>query len=360
MRPSRTLIIASLAAALAWLGGLVLPAAAGAPDVCGVVQNLAAGCREQLTGQEQGEESEGICGLFRSCDECGPRWSLESEARVLQRSAPRRQQLFINPQSLTTDPLSASSLNFPMTIGYQVGAIRHDVCGCDWEVSYFQLDGFAIDTVVPGVSSMVLDVNETVSLVNNAFVRYSSAIYSGEVNMRREWSDGFTVIAGFRTGQLNEHYTGGGARFSALEGYDYLTTNTYNHLYGFQLGADINVYDMGGPLRINLLCKGGIYDNYARFNFDRYATSNQGVVNNDAGEVGRSQAAFLGEANLVLTYAVTKRLAFRASAETMWLTGMALAPEQISAINLRTNRHTINTSGAVFYYGGGMGAEYRF
>ena len=139
-----------------------------------------------------------------------------------------------------------------------------------------------------------------------------------------------------------------------------MTTNTYNHLYGFQLGADAKVYDMGGPLQINVLCKAGIYGNNAHQNYSLGASN--GDIDDHLREIAssRNQAAFLGEAGVVATYALTKRLAFRASAKAMWLTGVALAPEQIDAVDLRTDPFAINTSGAVFYYGGGMGLEYRY
>jgi hypothetical protein len=117
---------------------------------------------------------------------------------------------------------------------------------------------------------------------------------------------------------------------------------------------------MGGPLQINVTCKGGIYDNYAHESYDRTTINNGVVTVLDDRSSGRNQASFLGEAGVVATYAVTKRLAFRTSAQAMWLTGVALAPEQISAANPRTNRYSINTSGSAFFYGGTMGLEYRF
>ena len=161
-------------------------------------------------------------------------------------------------------------------------------------------------------------------------------------------------------GQLNEHYLGSGADAFNPAVTDSLATNTCNQLYGFQLGADIGVYDMGGPLQINVLCKAGIFDNFAHQNYQRMVVTNGIVTTNTSLVGGRNQAAFLGEAGAVATYALTKRLAFRASAEVLWLTGVALAPEQVTAVNLRTLRDTINTSGAAFYYGGGLGLEYRF
>jgi hypothetical protein len=139
-----------------------------------------------------------------------------------------------------------------------------------------------------------------------------------------------------------------------------LGTNTYNQFYGLQIGADIGVYDMGGPLQINVMCKAGAFDNFAHQNYQRMVLTNGVVTANTSLVGGRNQAAFLGEAGAVVTYALTKRLAFRASAEVIWLTGIALAPEQVTAVNLRTQRDTINTSGATFYYGGGAGLEYRF
>ncbi len=38
--------------------------------------------------------------------------------------------------------LDADNLNFPVAYGPKVSAIRRGVCGCDVEVSYFQIDGF--------------------------------------------------------------------------------------------------------------------------------------------------------------------------------------------------------------------------
>ena len=70
--------------------------------------------------------------------------------------------------------------------------------------------------------------------------------------------------------------------------------------------------------------------------------------------------AFLGEAGVVLTYAITQNLALRASYEAMWLEGVALAPEQIGASDFVAGTASVDTHGGVFYQGGGVGLEYRF
>ncbi len=354
MRVSIPTMILLLSTTLTWLGWLAVSAEAQAPGVCQTAENCVAmqdQCQEQCPGPL------GICDV--PCDpcSCGPRWTFAAEAIALQRTNTRSQRLFTNVQTPNTSLLDAKDLNFPVAFGMEVGAIRHAVCGSCWdvEVAYFQVDGFDAQATVPGLSRLITDVNGTGFSVTDGAARYTSAIYSGELNVRRQYTDWLTLLAGFRMGELNEHYLGEGTDVSTLQP-DWLATNTYNHLYGFQLGAEAEVYNMGGPLQINALCKAGIYNNVASQNYRRVQT---GLVD-ESFAASRDQAAFLGEAGLVATYALTKRLAFRASAEAIWLTGVALAPEQINSVDLRTSSAAINTSGNVFYYGGGLGFEYRF
>ena len=364
MRVFLTPIIVLLVATSAWLGCLADPAAGDGPGVCQMVQNWVGGCQGPSEEQEPCEESGYVYGVPNTAP-CGPHWSFAAEAIALERTAPRKQLLFVQPPSASTDSLYANDLNFPVALGFRVDGIRHDVCGCDWEVGYFQVDGFAADASVPGTSTMITNAIDPTKnpLVNNGEAHYKSAIYSGEVNVRTQWCDAVATLAGFRMGQLNEHYLGTGSMFTTFNPSrtDYtLATNTSNQLYGFQVGADVGVYDMGGPLQINVLCKAGIFDNFAHQNYQRLVVTNGIITSNDCPVAGRNQAAFLGETGAVATYALTKRLAFRASAQVLWLTGVALAPEQVTTFNLSTKRDSIDTSGAAFYYGGGMGVEYRF
>jgi hypothetical protein len=191
--------------------------------------------------------------------------------------------------------------------------------------------------------------------VTNAQARYTSALYNGELNLRRPCTDWLTLLAGFRMVELDEHYRADGAYGSFAPETASVATNTYNHLYGIQIGAEGEVYNMGGPLVISGLCKAGVYGNCARQNAHRAVGSLY-----DSLEANRDQASFLGEVGIAATYALTKRLAFRASYEAIWLTGVALAPEQIGSTDFRGGVATVNTDGGLFYHGGGLGFEYRF
>jgi len=337
--------------ALACLGGLLAAASAWGqqagccvgPSECQYPQYV-----------PQGQCGMPACGGGMPCasDICSPCWSVYAEAVVMQRAATRNQTLF---EDLYTDDvaLNARDINFPVALGYEVGAIRHDVCGCGWdlEIAYFQIDGFDAKAFVPDTTRMLTDRDGRSLVVTDADVRYTSAFYNGELNARKQFTDWLTLLAGFRMGQLNERYTAAGAN-----GLNSLGIDTFNHLYGLQLGAEAEVYNMGGPLVVRATCKAGAYDNVAH---QHYLRTEGGVADIDDG-ARRDQASFLGEAGLVATYALTKHLAFRASAEAMWLTGVALAPEQLRAVDLGRGNMAVNTSGALFYYGGGLGLEYRY
>jgi hypothetical protein len=348
--------IVTLVASLVWSGVLVLPAKAEAPDVCGMVEESVDHWTDPNC--DQGQCEEWVLFGIPICNTCEPRWYLSADAIALERTTARNLPVLMNV-SPVTDPLTAKDINFPATPGFRIDGIRRGAGGWDWEVGYFQLDGFSADGSVPGSSLLITDgVGGSIPVIGGE-AHYTSAIYSGEISVRKQWNDWFTGLAGFRMGQLNEHFIASGIDAFVPTTAHSVGASTYNHLYGFQIGADMGVYDMGGPLQINVICKAGIYDNYGYQNYQRVEIDSGAVASNTCLTSGRNQASFLGEARAVVTYAVTKRLALRASADAIWITGVALASEQVSGVNAYMKDY-INTSGALFYYGGGLGAEYRF
>jgi hypothetical protein len=355
MRTSVTSKILSLAVMLAWMGWAASPTQAVSPEGCQASCNPGCGGVEQAECADPVPCRDPFSFLKRFCDRdgCGPQWSFTAEAVALQRSTTRNQNVFetINRTSL----MNSQTMDFPLAYGAQIGAIRHGVCGWDLEFAYMQLDGFESLESAVGPAWMVTDSTGAFALVNSPSARYGSALYSGELNARRQWNEWLTLLAGFRMVELDEEFLSGGTGFTGAE-IIRLNANTFNHLYGFQIGADAEVYNMGGPLLINAICKAGAYQNYASQNMSRVDT---GVSSLSLGAT-KERVAFMGEFGVVATYALTKHLAFRASAEAAWLEGVALAPEQIGANNFGTLASGIDTAGGVFYYGGGVGLEYRF
>jgi hypothetical protein len=306
----------------------------------------------QCSGQVPSLASDYGCDC--GCGQCAPCWTFRADALGLQRTETRHQPLFLGgidtAPSAETAVLDARDLRFPVAPAFQLSAIRHGPCGWDVEVGYFQIDGWIASAAVPGTSLMVTDVNGAAFVVGDAAARYASNFHIGEINVRRSCTDWLTLLAGFRMGELDEHYDAGDLLQSAV-----LDAATFNHLYGFQIGADAQVFEVGDPLRINVLCKAGIYGNSA-----------SQTIREASGEFIESlhanhcQAAFIGEAGLVATYRLTCHLAVRASCQAVWLEGVALAPEQIGTTNFDAHLAAVDTHGGIFYYGAGVGLELTF
>ena len=361
MRFSASTMILSLAVALLATGWSAAATPATEPAVYQAGNNLGDDVAAQAAQAEQpcaGEQQPGVLGSvfgrFLNPTECDPRWSFTGDGVVLQRSSTRSQSLFRNVRD-TRDLLNSRDLNFPAEMGFQLGAIRHGPCGWDLELGYFQIDGWNANSTVPGQSLMVGGTAGGGAFVTDGEAHYKSAIHLAEINLRREWCDGLTLLIGFRAGELNELYTAYGVGASLPISVS-LNTNTYNHLYGLQTGADYEFYNMGGPLKVSALCKAGIYGNSA-MQSSRIIEGNSIDQTLDA---HRNQAAFIGEAGMIATYQVTCHLSLRASCQAVWIEGVALAPEQIGANDFDTNANSIDTHGGIFYYGGGLGVEVKF
>ncbi len=184
MRVSLPTTILALATALAWLGGSAKPTEADAPGVAQATDKVAPANQGELIspgqvlnqrqpqgpflGQEsfadQGQYGGPMDGCAAGC--CGPRWTFTAETLALERTTTRSQSLFV-PTVVAPDPLDANQLNFPVAYGPKVSAIRHDVCGFDVEVAYFQVDGFTGQGMLPGTSRMILDMADTNLMVTD-------------------------------------------------------------------------------------------------------------------------------------------------------------------------------------------------
>jgi hypothetical protein len=361
MRLSQSTAILLLATTLVWLGVSAVPAVAQVPGGCQYPGNYANPAQGQCMGpnpyaaqypgqgpnmgQEQPAESPYLINGVCEPDDCGPRWIITGGAVALQRSVTRSQTLFTDESG--AELLNAKDLSFPMAFGAKISGVRRGPCGWELEVAYSQIDSFMTNAFVAGPALFVYQTGDPFQpAVQDINVSYKSALYSGEVLLRRQWLDWLNLSAGFRMIELDEHYMAGTFDPASFA----LAVNTYNHLFGFQLGADAEVYNMGGPLQINVICKGGVYANSA----------SQNIALEQSLAAERSHTAFFGEAAVVTTYALTSHLAFRGSVGAAWLAGVALAPEQIGATSFDNQTTECDTNGSIFYYGGSLGLEFRY
>ena len=126
----------------------------------------------------------------------------------------------------------------------------------------------------------------------------------------------------------------------------------HNHLFGFQLGTVVHIWEQENRFRIEGLVKAGMYDNAAAQanNF----SDPSGPLNAAASTV---QASFLGEVGILGSYQFTPHLAVRGGCQWIWLDGLALAPGQIGTSDFGTATAHVNTAGCLGYHGANAGIE---
>jgi hypothetical protein len=73
-----------------------------------------------------------------------------------------------------------------------------------------------------------------------------------------------------------------------------------------------------------------------------------------------TQTSFVGEIGMNANYRVTDRFTLLAGYNLLWVTGVALAPEQLAGTNIATGVSAPDSSGALFYHGVNLGAQYAW
>jgi hypothetical protein len=252
-----------------------------------------------------------------------PLWTVRAGMVYLHRSQPE------SPLGLLTITNSGDVPNFDWAGGPDVSVIRHMGNGDSLEVRYFGAYNFQIDDEVE------------LGPVDLASA-YDSRIHSTEINWRRPTGGRITWLAGFRWIELHEQLDlSQDVIILALDE----SVNVDNHMYGGQVGADINLLCGCGPWSLDAVLKAGVFADVA--DADRSIAINGGTIFAD--RVDDTDAAFLGEIGIVAAYDLNDCWALRGGYQLLWINGAALASEQIEP--------EINLSGDLFYHGALLGLE---
>ncbi|MCC6127198.1 MAG: hypothetical protein IT426_19725 [Pirellulales bacterium] len=255
------------------------------------------------------------------------------------------------------EALNAGDLYFETRTGPKLNLIVHDILfGCDLELGYMAIDGFSLSkTLYSGDSSLFFDSPIlTAEASGGAGIRfdYDSRIQSAEANLRHDLGDRFSLLAGFRYVDLHEQFDGSFTASGPADG-RFITSNTDNHLYGFQLGGELTVLRLQ-KIHVGAIAKAGIFSNQSDLNLYGGA---------DGPWVGgiRGQTAFLGEVNLVGSYLLSESIAVRLGYQAMWLQGVALAVDQLEMpATIGPPGWNPDAKGSLFYHGAYLGVEISF
>lgn len=128
---------------------------------------------------------------------------------------------------------------------------------------------------------------------------------------------------------------------------------TENALLGFQIGADIMFRRCKWAWGVR--AKVGPYVNFSRnvkeIVNDPVGTPEQQYFFNNTFSQRRQKASLVGEVGFEATYKFKPNLKGRAAYDFMWITGLALAPEQLTWNLDPAGNNTINTNGTIYAHG---------
>jgi hypothetical protein len=288
-------------------------------------------------------------GLYGSCGDacseccCCPLWTIRGEALFYSRTGGTAVPLVNAPVAI-----DSGDFDLGVAIGPRVTAIRHDLwCGCwDAEVSYFRLDNWSDTIALADMNDYQAIPPVAIAGVTPGLLTYDSSLQSGEVNLRRDYNPWVTWLAGFRWLEVNEN-------LNATFGAQSHNVATSNQLFGGQLGLDVLLWDSGANLELNAVGKAGVFGNVAS-----QTTTTVGLGGITPISVNGGEAAFVGELGLNGRYRWSDRVSIIGGYNVMWISGVALAPNQLATTNYTTGAATVDAGGTLFYHGANAGLEY--
>jgi len=258
--------------------------------------------------------------------------------------------------------LNANSFNFDFNTGADAWVLYK--CSCDWSFQgrYVYVDPYdaQLAFTTPAANGAVIFPTNPATLGNalnsvSVSTRYLSALQTAELGLRRNY-ERLGILYGFRFVDLDERFQ---ASYVASDGIQYDDTwTTHNRLYGFQLGADSAIFKTE-RFKIEGFGKAGVYANVAESTFLDRTNGGSPVSSSDT----TTHVAFLGEVGLYGVYFLNDHIALRGGYQVMWLSGVAVASEQVASTGQFTPvpvggvTSAINSTGDLLFHGVNAGVE---
>lgn len=332
------------------------------------------------------------------------RWTLSAETILLGRSGTSHQPLVSlvpgNVPWLTltgantsntpgVEVLNSSQLGQRLAAGARLSLAYRDPAGYGLALSYVGVPGLkAVRSTGPEIPAQWLVMKAPGSFWQTQDYSYQSMVWrddtrlhSLEAEARVELSPRTTLSLGVRWLQLRDQLQGtltpddlgepawkllGAvtlpnavplANSAVVVNPPFWTTTTVNNLYGLQVGARSELWQIG-RLSVEGLVKAGLYDNRSR----------QTTVVSMAKQLypasaATSAAAFVAEGRLVAKYRLTGSVTLKLGFDALWFDGVALAPAQIQKVS--TTQTSVSASGVdhrgtTLLRGMSFGLDYAF
>lgn len=279
------------------------------------------------------------------------RWTVKADGVILSRSKAMAATL-VEDGTTDAELINVSDFDLGWAAGPQFELTRHFESGWDVNMRYFGIDGWSSSHALsdPGNLRVPLVSSDPDDMFDAASADYRSQLYNVEVNLKHAWGERIHLLAGFRAVQLNEQIAAD-AYSPDLEG-DF-AFDTANNLYGFQVGAESALWNVG-PVQLDGFIKAGAFGNFIRSRMQAEGT----YLDPTDVRATSSRASFLGELGLTATYHIGEHWSVHGGYELMWLEGVALAGNSVAALQQYSDNMLYN--GSAFYHGAVAGMEFRW
>jgi hypothetical protein len=247
--------------------------------------------------------------------------------------------------------LNAADLSLGTNAGLDITLLTAVSDAMEVETRFFSVTGGNTSRTVSAPAGVRFEGFGTALTAGEERTDYASRLYNFELNVRPRVAAGMPLVAGFRTLQLHERFEL--SRLDAVPATVDLGSHTNNFLYGVQVGAEPYLMGAGGPLTLEGVFKAGVYANHAL-----QGTGSPPLATSVAARQNR--AAFVGEVGLMIDYRFSRFLALRGGYELLWVSRVALAPNQSGSTDLLAPSASLNDSATAFYQGAVASLEFVF
>jgi len=269
-----------------------------------------------------------------------------------------------------TPLISAQDLQFPVAAGVRAFYGERNPNECGWEIGYFGVYGMSASKFASTTPPQFMQMPDPIgtSLTTDgqsATVKYNSMINSGEANVFRTsnyWRDHteswLTVdwLAGFRYVGVEEQASINMVCCNGTRTVPY-SVRTRNNMFGGQIGSRARwTWDRWA---LEGWAKAGVLGN-AQKQIQDPLIDDTGFQQRGALSATGTDLGFIGDINLSAIYRLTDVWGIRVGYNTVWIDGLALAPNQLAFANTTTAGTGLNSGDGIFLSGANLGLEARW
>jgi hypothetical protein len=268
--------------------------------------------------------------------------------------------------------ISAGDPQFPVAAGVRAFYGERNPNECGWELGYFGVYGMSASRIATTTPPQYLEVPGALGPLltadgETATVKYNSVINSAEANV-------------FRTSNYWRDTTESWLTLDWLAGFRYISVEEQASI---NTTCCVNTTDTTVPYSVRTRNNmfGGQIGSRARWTWDRWALegwAKAGVLGNSAKQIqdplvdytgfeqrgARSatgtDVGFIGDINISAIYRLTDVWGIRVGYNTVWIGGLALAPNQFDFNNTSIAGTGLNSGDGIFLSGANLGLEARW